>query len=480
MGGGSADNVSGTSDDDMSKRVGKVTAMSSTGVQSINASASSDTAAGVFVIASGGLPSLNLNLRGAGSASGGSASASACAGGGGGLGSSEHLVLSSTPPPTSSLSNLPRTSSPMPSAVASRLGGYGGVGGMVDDGDDDEEHGERDGDGKDVDGILHNSSPTTISPAAVAGINLSRTGSGSGSGTGGGPSTGSGTTAAAAASSVRSTAAAGCAATRLGGAASPLGARAEVESESGGGAAVHELCGSTDACCLGCGHGFDDDAAAAAPPTARMAGIVPSPDVTAPPSIPPPPRSPAAIPSPRLSNLSLSMPPPPTTMPPPTVMPGAVGAVGVLPGSVGVGMAMAPAAVVGVAGMRRGSGPPPLASTAVRRNMGGGVTTSTARSSSPSSDGCFVWRVADLLASEQYWRGWFEGSTEAFLSIDAARMLVVSGADAMDTDLAIAQMQGKFQFVCVPGTGHHVQEDKPDVVAEAIARLISRLSAIMK
>ncbi|KAF9578426.1 hypothetical protein BGW38_005769, partial [Lunasporangiospora selenospora] len=53
----------------------------------------------------------------------------------------------------------------------------------------------------------------------------------------------------------------------------------------------------------------------------------------------------------------------------------------------------------------------------------------------------YVWRT-DLAASEQYWKGWFTGLTQKFLSAKAGRLLILAGTDRLDTEMTIAQMQG--------------------------------------
>ena len=45
-----------------------------------------------------------------------------------------------------------------------------------------------------------------------------------------------------------------------------------------------------------------------------------------------------------------------------------------------------------------------------------------------------------------------------FLAARTARILVLAGAERLDKELMIGQMQGKFQMVVVPGVGHMVQE----------------------
>ncbi|KAI8618826.1 Alpha/Beta hydrolase protein [Chytriomyces sp. MP71] len=79
----------------------------------------------------------------------------------------------------------------------------------------------------------------------------------------------------------------------------------------------------------------------------------------------------------------------------------------------------------------------------------------------------YVWRT-NLAASEPYWRGWFEGLSQKFLSMKTGRLLILAGADRLDKELMIGQMQGKFQVVVYPESWHYVQEDVPAKLAESL------------
>ena len=87
----------------------------------------------------------------------------------------------------------------------------------------------------------------------------------------------------------------------------------------------------------------------------------------------------------------------------------------------------------------------------------------------------FVW-ILDARATAPHWRGWFEGLSRTFLSAKCAKLLVLAGADRLDDELTIAQMQGKFQTVLVPGAGHAVHEDEPRATADAIAGFVKRFA----
>eukprot|EP00258_Populus_trichocarpa_P031638 XP_024447657.1 protein phosphatase methylesterase 1 isoform X3 [Populus trichocarpa] len=86
---------------------------------------------------------------------------------------------------------------------------------------------------------------------------------------------------------------------------------------------------------------------------------------------------------------------------------------------------------------------------------------------------CYVYRTR-LEETEQYWRGWYEGLSDKFLSCPIPKLLLLAGTDRLDRSLTIGQMQGKFQMVVVRHTGHAIQEDVPDEFATLIINFISR------
>ncbi|BGP33801.1 Protein phosphatase methylesterase 1 [Rhodotorula toruloides] len=81
--------------------------------------------------------------------------------------------------------------------------------------------------------------------------------------------------------------------------------------------------------------------------------------------------------------------------------------------------------------------------------------------------GPFTWRV-ELDKTEPYWRGWFTGLSNKFLSCRAAKLLLLAGTDRLDKDLLIGQMQGKYQLEVYPDVGHCVHEDAPERTAETL------------
>ena len=54
----------------------------------------------------------------------------------------------------------------------------------------------------------------------------------------------------------------------------------------------------------------------------------------------------------------------------------------------------------------------------------------------------YMWRT-DLGATEPYWRGWFTGLSAKFLAGKTAKLLLLAGADRLDKELMVAQMQGE-------------------------------------
>merc|ERR1712029_584568 len=79
----------------------------------------------------------------------------------------------------------------------------------------------------------------------------------------------------------------------------------------------------------------------------------------------------------------------------------------------------------------------------------------------------YKWRI-DLSRTEPYWRGWFQGLSQRFLSSPGAKMLLLAGVDRLDKDLTVGQMQ------VLPQVGHTVHEDNPERVAELIACFLVR------
>lgn len=95
------------------------------------------------------------------------------------------------------------------------------------------------------------------------------------------------------------------------------------------------------------------------------------------------------------------------------------------------------------------------------------VTTSPSDEEEATKSFKFIWR-ANLLATEPYWKGWFQGLSQSFLSVKCARLLLLAGTDRLDTDLMIGQMQGKYQLEVFADVGHSLQEDAPQRTAQTL------------
>jgi protein phosphatase methylesterase 1 len=88
-------------------------------------------------------------------------------------------------------------------------------------------------------------------------------------------------------------------------------------------------------------------------------------------------------------------------------------------------------------------------------------------------DAGFVWRTR-LMETRALWPAWFDGLTRRFLECPCGRLLVVTKASVLGTQLTIAQMQGKFQHALIVDCGHHVHEDQPLRVAELLLEFARR------
>ena len=86
------------------------------------------------------------------------------------------------------------------------------------------------------------------------------------------------------------------------------------------------------------------------------------------------------------------------------------------------------------------------------------------------------WKV-NLVKSEKYWLGWYEGLTDAFLkSKSFIKILVLTDYKSLDgKELLKAQMEGSFITSVFQGSGHCIQEDKPGELASLIYGKMKRL-----
>ena len=91
----------------------------------------------------------------------------------------------------------------------------------------------------------------------------------------------------------------------------------------------------------------------------------------------------------------------------------------------------------------------------------------------------FAWRT-NLSTSQPHWKGWFSGITQKFLSLSIPKAVFLAGTDRLDTDMMIAQMQGKYQLVFLRGVGHLLHEDAPTKISQHIQRFLSRYGFIVE
>ena len=87
------------------------------------------------------------------------------------------------------------------------------------------------------------------------------------------------------------------------------------------------------------------------------------------------------------------------------------------------------------------------------------------------NDEKFKWKT-NLLDSKKYWKEWFSGLTNAFLSVKLPKLLILAGSERMDKELTIAHMQGKFKMLVIYNVGHIVHEDNPKNTAIALEDFI--------
>jgi protein phosphatase methylesterase 1 len=107
------------------------------------------------------------------------------------------------------------------------------------------------------------------------------------------------------------------------------------------------------------------------------------------------------------------------------------------------------------------------------------ATTATAAAAGGGGGGVrWKWRVA-LEQTEPYWRDWFTGLSNCFLSAPCPKLLLLAGTDRLDKPLTIGQMQGKFQLELLPQAGHVVQEDEPDATAAKLLQFIRRCLTVV-
>jgi protein phosphatase methylesterase 1 len=88
-------------------------------------------------------------------------------------------------------------------------------------------------------------------------------------------------------------------------------------------------------------------------------------------------------------------------------------------------------------------------------------------------EGGLAWRT-DLVKSAPFWRDWFTGLSEAFLSATCPKLLALASWDRIDTTLMKGQLQGKFEVQIIHGSHHACHEDFPQEFARMIFRFLVR------
>jgi pimeloyl-ACP methyl ester carboxylesterase len=127
-----------------------------------------------------------------------------------------------------------------------------------------------------------------------------------------------------------------------------------------------------------------------------------------------------------------------------------------------------------------GSGAVSSPPSSANESMPTAITTTTTTASvqpPPNNNIYYVWKT-DLSSSQPYWEGWYSGLSDSFLNLPLPKVLILAGADRLDKTLTVGQMQGKFQLVLAPQSGHAVQEDEPDKVAETVVQFCQRFKLI--
>lgn len=87
-----------------------------------------------------------------------------------------------------------------------------------------------------------------------------------------------------------------------------------------------------------------------------------------------------------------------------------------------------------------------------------------------NEEGALIWRT-NLDNTAQFWKGfiisltkltfkgWFENMSKLFLGCPVPKLLLLANTNRLDTELTIAQMQGKFQMIVLTNVGHTLQAD---------------------
>ncbi|CCW62758.1 unnamed protein product, partial [Phytomonas sp. EM1] len=111
----------------------------------------------------------------------------------------------------------------------------------------------------------------------------------------------------------------------------------------------------------------------------------------------------------------------------------------------------------------------------MRSAAGAAVSVPPLLREDPAHPGGVVWRT-NLAAMAGVWGEWFTGLDRAFVGLPVVKMLCLASAERLDTELMVAQMQGKFQLEVIGnGCGHYVMDDAPAELGSKIRRFVSRI-----
>ncbi|TNJ27115.1 Protein phosphatase methylesterase-1 [Giardia muris] len=84
--------------------------------------------------------------------------------------------------------------------------------------------------------------------------------------------------------------------------------------------------------------------------------------------------------------------------------------------------------------------------------------------------------IADLGASGENWKAWFEGLNDCFYTkFQGYRLLFISGMEKLDKDTEIMHMQGRLAIEVIKGANHNLHEEKPNELAFFLIRYLRRM-----
>ncbi|EPY24275.1 protein phosphatase methylesterase 1 [Angomonas deanei] len=90
----------------------------------------------------------------------------------------------------------------------------------------------------------------------------------------------------------------------------------------------------------------------------------------------------------------------------------------------------------------------------------------------------YTWKT-DLGKMETVWDSWFDDLDKRFINLPFSKMLCLANAERLDTQLTVAQMQGKFQFELIGNDcGHYVMDDATATLGTKIRHFIHRINSV--